>query len=253
MRIAIVTGASSGIGQEFVKQISMHFSSLEEIWVIARRKERMEELQDMVDTKLRILPLDLTNEDDLNTLKNTIEVEKPNIRILVNSSGFGKIGMFSELSHEENIGMIDLNCKALTSVTYFSLPYMKKGSRIIQIASSAGFLPQPRFAVYAATKSYVLSLSRALAHELKKRNISVLAVCPGPVKTEFFDLAEKTGKIKLYKKVVMADPVKVVKLSLKDSKDKKEISVYSAPMKLLLLASKLLPQKILLSTMDILK
>ena len=253
MRIAIVTGASSGIGQEFVKQISMHFSSLEEIWVIARRKERMEELQDMVDTKLRILPLDLTNEDDLNTLKNTIEVEKPNIRILVNASGFGKIGMFSELSHEENIGMIDLNCKALTSVTYFSLPYMKKGSRIIQIASSAGFLPQPRFAVYAATKSYVLSLSRALAHELKKRNISVLAVCPGPVKTEFFDLAEKTGKIKLYKKVVMADPVKVVKLSLKDSKDKKEIFVYSAPMKLLLLASKLLPQKILLSTMDILK
>ena len=88
MRIAIVTGASSGIGQEFVKQISMHFSSLEEIWVIARRKERMEELQDMVDTKLRILPLDLTNEDDLNTLKNTIEVEKPNIRILVNASGF---------------------------------------------------------------------------------------------------------------------------------------------------------------------
>ena len=117
----------------------------------------------------------------------------------------------ADLALDEETGMIDVNCRALTAVTRLVLPYMSENSRILQFASAAAFLPQPRFAVYAATKAFVLSYSRALAMELKPRQICVTAVCPGPVKTEFFDIAETTGEIPLYKRLVMADPKKVVK------------------------------------------
>ena len=148
---------------------------------------------------------------------------------------------------EEETGMVDVNCRALTAVTRLVLPYMSENSRILQFASAAAFLPQPRFAVYAATKSFVLSYSRALALELKSRQIYVTAACPGPLKTEFFDIAETTGEIPLYKRLVMANPKKVVKKALRDSMMGKRVSVYGPLMKVFVLLVKVFPHDFILS------
>lgn len=241
MNIAVVTGASSGMGREMVMELADRFSALEEIWVIARRKERLSELQKLVPVRLRIFPLDLSAPASWSHLREALKEHNPHVRILVNSSGFGKIGRVGDLSLEDETGMVRLNCEALCAVTHLMLPFMRRNGRIIQFASSAAFLPQPKFAVYAATKSFVLSYSRALGAELRAKGIYVTAVCPGPVRTEFFDIAETTGQIPLYKRLVMAKPDKVVKKALRDSMQGKTVSVYGTVMKLFWAASKLTP------------
>lgn len=246
-KIAIVTGASSGMGRECVIQLADRFAGLEEIWVIARRGRRLDKLAGKVPVPLRVLELDLQEELVFAELEEKLEWEDPEVKILVNGAGFGKIGCTEDLQLDEETGMIAVNCRALTAVTRLVLPYMSKNSRILQFASAAAFLPQPRFAVYAATKAFVLSYSRALAMELKPRQICVTAVCPGPVKTEFFDIAETTGEIPLYKRLVMADPKKVVKKALRDSMMGKTVSVYGFLMKAFFLLAKILPHDVILS------
>lgn len=250
MKIAIVTGASSGMGRDFVKYISALNPTLDEIWVIARRHDRLVELQKKVPTKLRFLSLDLTKEESIQEIKDLLRQNQPSIKYLVNSAGYGKIGNFKSISYADNIGMIDINCKALTAMTFICLPYMKRKSRIINLASSAAFMPQAKFSVYAASKAYVLSFSRALAHELKPRQITVTAVCPGPVKTEFFDIAEENGSIAFYKKVFMAESKEVVKQALRDSLKGKEKSVYGIGMKLADFGAKITPHKLILNVTD---
>ena len=161
MNIAIITGASSGIGKEFALQLDAGLYTIDEFWLIARRKDRLEELACDLDHMAKTIPLDLTQEADMEHLRALLRKERPAVRMLINCSGYGIMGQFSEIDSREQVGMIDLNCRALTEITHACLPYMKKNSRIIQLASSAAFLPQPGFAVYAASKSYVLSFSRA--------------------------------------------------------------------------------------------
>ncbi len=245
--IAIITGASSGMGREFALQIAQGYRSVEEIWLVARRRDRLEALEkQLLGRKVRIFTLDLGTEEGLQELEEALEQEKPSIRILVNAAGYGLIGTVEDLSRQENTGMIDLNCHALTAITYMAIPYMRKNSNIIQLASSAAFMPQPKFAVYAASKSYVLSFSRALARELKSKDIYVTAVCPGPVKTEFFDKAETYEAVKLYKKLTMAKADKVVRQALLDAKHKKTVSVYGGIMKVFRGLCKVLPKDWLL-------
>jgi len=246
MNIAIITGASSGIGEEFALQIANKYSNLDEIWIVARRKDRLQNLSNKLHTKAKIMVLDLALDSDLRQLANELDEIKPNVKVLVNCAGYGKIGPFTLGSYVEEIGMINVNCKALTAVTYFVLPYMKSGSRIIQIASVAAFLPQPDFAVYAASKSFVLSFSRALKYELHNRKIHVTAICPGPVATEFFDRADPDNQGKQYKKVFRVKPQKVVAKALKESALGYEISIYGWPMKFIFILSKILPHKLIL-------
>ncbi len=241
MKIAIVTGASSGMGREFIMQIADRFNGIGEIWAIARREERLEELSPLVPVKVRSFAIDLTDDSKLMSLQDILAKEKPEVKWLINSAGYGKIGDVGTINIGDEMGMVELNCKALCAVTHMVLPYMSENSRIIQFSSAASFLPQPGFAIYAATKSFVLSYSRALNEELKKRGIYVTAVCPGPVKTEFFDIAETTGKIPLYKRVVMADPKKVVRLALRDSMMGRPVSVYGITMKFFRLLCKTVP------------
>ena len=252
MVIAVITGASSGMGREFVRQIAEKYPKLQEIWVIARRKERLEELKSQIPVRLRILDYDLTKERSIWDLERTLYEKKPKIKLLVNAAGYGKIGHFQELTYQDNAGMIELNCRGLTAVTYACLPYMLPNGRIIQLASSAAFLPQPNFAVYAASKSYVLSFARALGRELRDKKITVTAVCPGPVDTEFFDVAEQKGQTAYVKKLAMAKAPQVVAKALKDAACGKEVSVYGALMKGTHLAAKILPHRVLLSLMGIL-
>lgn len=249
--IAIITGASSGMGREFVRVIATKYSFLNEIWVIARRIERLDSMRGTFGDKIVPIALDLTNSSSMKVLASKLHEERPNVKILINSAGMGIIGRFDETPENEISDMVTLNVNALTAVTRNVIPYMSKGSYIINMASSAAFLPQPKFAVYAASKSYVLSLSRALRSELAPKGIYVTAVAPGPVKTEFFGNAEKHHKIAFYKKFVMADPRRVVSLALKDAKLHSDISVYSVTMKLMMILTKVFPHKLLIDIMNL--
>ncbi len=240
--IAIITGASSGIGMEFALQIDAHLRKTDELWLIARDRIKLATLTKRLRNNCKVLSMDLSNEAQIERLKSSLEDENCEIRLLVNCAGFGLMGKAESLDSNEQSAMVRLNCEALTNVTLSCLKYMANNGRIIQMASSAAFFPQPGFAVYAATKAYVDSFSVALNEELKSRGIVVTSVCPGPVDTPFFDVAEKNGKSLAIKKLCMADPYFVVDQALRDSIIlKKKRSVYSLPIKVLQLASKFIP------------
>lgn len=249
MNIAIVTGASSGLGREFALQIAERYKKLDELWVLARRKELLETLSNEVSMKLRIFDMDLTNEDDFAAFEKQLTDVKPNVRMLVNSAGFGFLSDFEKGDRKIWENMIDLNCKELTKMAYVVLPYMKPGARILNVASSAAFVPQPGFNVYAASKAYVLSFSRALYSELKDRQITVTAICPGPVRTDFFKVADPNRQTAFFKKLMMAEPRNVVFKALDDARLGKELSVYGNTMKAFRLISKILPHKLFIEGM----
>ena len=219
----------------------------------ARRKERLESLRKECRVPLRIFDGDLLKKQVYKQYHSGLKEKKPDIRMLVNAAGFGKSGTFSEIASEDKKlqpDMIDLNCRALTRMIQLSLPRMSRGSRIINLASAAAFCPQNGFAVYAATKAYVLSLSRALSSELRSRGIIVTAVCPGPVDTEFFQVSgELTDPLK---KLTMAKAPAVVHKALKDSRKRREVSVYGASMKAARIGARLLPHRLILRAEELL-
>ncbi len=242
MKIAVVTGASSGMGKEFVKQLEGCYPSLDEIWVIARRRERLVELQKKSTFSIRIIEGDLLKEDVFLQLEALLKEKNPKIRMLVNAAGFGKSGRVDEIFRENaqiQTTMIRLNCEALTRMCGICMPYLSKGSRIVNLASAAAFCPQPKFAVYAATKAYVLRFSRALGAELKASGITITAVCPGPVDTEFFQVSGAIENV--WKQKMMADAPSVVHQALRDAKAGKSVSVYGVWMRGARVLSKLIP------------
>lgn len=246
MKIILVTGASSGMGREAMVQLSDRFGSIDEIWAVARRTERIAELSGSLTARVRTFGLDLTDPAAADVLGGALEREKPQVLFLVNAAGFGILGPVEKQEKAREQEMIRLNCEALCAVTRVVLPYMAKNGRILQFASAAAFLPQPGFAVYAATKAFVLSYSRALNMELRERGIRVTAVCPGPVDTEFFGIAEVHEKAPLYKRLFLAKPRRVVKKAVRDSMAGLAVSVYSLPMQLFWALTKLLPHDLLL-------
>ena len=245
-RIAIITGASSGLGREFAFQIDKNFKNIDEIWLIARRKERLQEVMEEIYKPGIIIDEDITEPGFAERFAKMLKQENAGIKMLINCAGYGIVGAMCDVACDVTVGMVDTNCRGLTSMINLSLPYMLKKSRIINIASSAAFLPQPDFAVYAATKSYVLSLSRALGRELRKKEIYVTAVCPGPVATDFFTIAEAGHKKAWFKNLFMANADEVVNLALRDSVKRKEISIYGVPMKLFYMLTKCVPHRIIL-------
>lgn len=251
-KIAIITGASSGMGKEFIRVLNKKMRFIDEIWLIARRKDRLDEIREEINTPCIIIDEDINKEEFRNKYKKMLKQENPNVRMLVNCAGYGINGYLVDKAEELSVGMIDTNCRALTQITIDTIPYIKEGGRIVNFASVAAFLPQPGFAIYAATKSYVLSFSRALNYELKDKKISVTAVCPGPVNTEFFRIAEDGEKTNRtwYKEYFMASAPEVVELAFRDAVKRKEVSVYSKPMKLLQIISKIFPHSIFLKIMS---
>lgn len=189
MKTAIITGASSGIGKEFVKQISQT-GEFERIWVIARSKDKLLDLELNFGESIVPIALDLTDKNDFENFQEILEKEKPDIKLLINNAGFGKFGSHSQIPVNESADMIDLNCKAVVMMSEMCLPYMNDGARIIQVASIAAFQPLPYINVYGATKSFVLNYAIGLDKELKDKNIRVFALCPGWTKTNFFDVAK---------------------------------------------------------------
>lgn len=202
-KIIVVTGASSGMGVCFARQLACE--KPDELWIVARRKDRLENLKKEIESeksvKVRVVDIDVSGSEGARRFKAILDVERNSgdfeISVLVNNAGFGTYGEFADTDTDREMEMVDLNCTSLTGITGFALPYMKKGSRIINTASLASFLPLGNFAVYGASKAYVLSLSVALAAELKPRGISVTALCPGPVSTEFANVASKGAREKV--------------------------------------------------------
>ncbi len=236
MNIAIITGASSGMGMEFARQLDRNIGKTDEIWLLARRREPMEQLAGTMRTRAKTIVIDMTNEREMAQFAEVLAISNPKITVLVNCAGVGSYGEFVKQSSADISGMIRLNIMALTQMTEICLPYMRRGSRIIQFSSGAAFVPQAAFAVYAATKSYVYSLSRALSKELQAKGISVTAVCPGPVNTPFlahaYGDASHMGRLK---KLTMAKTECVVAKAIADCKMGKSVSVCGLPMKALYL------------------
>lgn len=249
MNIVIITGASSGIGREFARRMDLAFDTIDEFWLVARSEKNLQSLANTMRHETRLFPIDVTDDCGLDLLEQAVIAHKAKVRMLINCAGYGIMGEFAQIDRAEETGMIRLNCEALTNITHRMIPYMKRNSRIIQLASSAAFTPQANFAVYAATKSYVLSFSRALGEELRSKGIYVTSVCPGPVDTPFFDIAERHGKTLAIKKLTLVRADQVVKKALKDSLHKKSKSVFSAPIKAFELAAKLTPHQFILCIM----
>lgn len=252
-RIAIITGASSGIGYTFALALDQILHTTDELWLIARSRERLEELSGKLRIKTRIIPMDLTNTADFDSFEQLLHKERPSIRFLINAAGLGFMGAFMDVEQRFLEEMIMCNCIGLTRMTRMCLPYMAWNGRVIQLASSAAFLSQPDFAVYAASKAYVLSLSTALCEELRERGIYVTSVCPGPVSTPFFDKAEVFGKTLAIKKYVMVSPERVVQKALRDSRRRRRMSVCGLPMNAFYLLTKFVPERLILFCMRIMK
>ena len=244
MTIAIVTGASSGMGREFVLQLSGHVQ-VDEIWAIARRADALEELKSKVSVPVRPIPLDLLQEESFTKLESLLAAEKPEVKLLVNAAGFGKFGAYHKVSLEDDCRMIDLNCKALLVMTRLCVPYMPRGSHILQLDSLSAFQPVPYITTYGATKSFVLSYSRAMNRELKEKGIRVMAMNPGWVKTEFFNHAFQTngaGEVQYFDRLYEA--ADVVKTGLKDLyRSRKDYSVHGFPVKFQVFLVKLVPHR----------
>lgn len=247
MKIAIITGASSGLGKEFTKAVYDMYPNLEQIWVVARRKDRLEELKERLGEKIRPVPLDITDDAAINSLSDLLTEEKAEVKLLINNAGYGKLGNFEELSLEDNVGMIELNCCALTAITAVALPFMPENSEIINTCSIASFAPNTRLATYSSTKAFVMSLSRALRLELKERKINVLAVCPGPMDTEFLSVANiPKGASKTFDTLPRVNPETMAIKSLKASKKKRAVYTNLFLFKLFRVIAKLLPKSIVM-------
>lgn len=244
MEIALITGASSGMGKAFARQIAEKYPEIQEIWAISRSVDALTEVKREIP-RLRILSMDLTERNDMEEFHKILQREKPSFKIVVESAGMGVQKKVEKTSVSQLCKMTELNCTALTAVAGLCIPYCIKGSRILCLSSGAAFLPQPGFAVYAASKSYVLSFARALNAELKGR-ITVTAVCPGPVDTPFLEKMGGKENMPFYKKPFIAKAEDVVKKALKDSEKGREVSVYGFSIKALRVLCKILPKKLIM-------
>ena len=243
MNIAIVTGASSGMGREFVLQLSQYVT-VDEIWVIARRVKALEDLRAETAVPIRPITLDLCESASFDAYQALLEAEKPNVKLLVNAAGFGKFGDFQRISLEDDCKMIDLNCKSLVLMTRLTLPYMTAGSHILQLDSLSAFQPVPYITTYGATKAFVLSYSRGINRELKSRGIRVMAMNPGWVKTEFFNHAFQTNQSEVQYFDRLWEAKDVVATGLRDLyKTKKDYSVHGLPVKIQVLLVKFVPHR----------
>lgn len=243
MKIALITGASSGMGREYAKQIDK-MKECDEIWIVARREERLNVLKDELSTVTRVLPFDLTDGVQLGALIEAMKSSGAEVKYLVNAAGFGKFGDYSEVSLSDIAGMIDLNDKALTLITAALIPQMKRGSHVIEMCSISAYLPLENMSVYAASKAYVLSYCYALRRELKKTGITVTAVCPGWVDTEFAACAHNGDGVngpKDLKPITTAD--KVVRRAIKAANKNKPVSIYGATWKVMHVMTKILPKR----------
>lgn len=241
MKIAIITGASSGIGREFALAIDKKYS-LDCIWLISKRAEKLEETAALMTTKTQIIPVDLAQREAFENIDNKLKKEKPHIQLLVNAAGFGKFGGTKTLSDEDAENMINVNIRALTMITKSCIPYMATGGHIINMASASAFVSLPHFGIYSATKSYVLQFSLALSDEMRNSCVGVTAVCPYWVASEFIPTAQDTSDgDDINNFMFITYPFCVAEQALCDSEKGKMLSLIGMVPKIIKCLSKILP------------
>ena len=240
MKIAVITGASSGLGKEFFLNLKGDF---DEVWLIARREDKLKEIASMrEDVRTRVIAMDLTKEGSMAEIDGLIKECGGEIGMLINNAGYGCIGNVKDMPTEGQMGMVRLNNEVMVGMTSTALKYMKRGSEIINICSIASFTPNTRMTVYSSTKAFVMSFSRGLRAELKKEGISVLAVCPGPMATEFLACAGiEKGTSKTFDTLPYAEPAMVAKRSLRASKKGRAVYTPLILFKIYRVLAKLLP------------
>ena len=246
MKTAIITGASSGLGREFVRQLAGFFPEISCYWLIARRADRLEELkEDLPDKTVVCMPLDLCDPMSFITFREALTEHLPEVTLLVNCAGCGYLGYVGNMDNSTQTRMVDLNIRALTAVTNMILPHMPEGGRILNVSSIASFCPNPRMTVYSSTKAYVSSFTIGLNEELRRRKISVTAVCPGPMPTEFLPLAGVTGHSSTFEFLPYCDQVKVAGGALRAAKAGRTIYTPKLFYKCYRLLAKVMPSKLL--------
>jgi len=246
-KIAIVTGASSGIGEAFVRLLS-EGGKYDEIWAVARRESRLRSLSAILEGgRVRPVVADLTSSSGILSIASLLESSGASVALLCNCAGVGRRGNVESNTESEIAATLNTNCTALSLVTRTVLPYMGEGA-IVNIASSAGFLPQPGFAVYAASKAYVIDFSRALAYELAGSGVTVTCVCPGPVESEFLGKATGGAEAEFtgFRKHFVTTPQRLAEVALRSASRGRKMCVYPFSQKLLHLASKILPVNLIL-------
>ena len=240
----LITGASTGIGYELAKLFAKDRHNL---ILVARDEGKLETAKNELskyNVEVKILSLDLSKSEDIQSLFNYVEMNKLNVDILVNNAGIGTFGDFSEIEWVKEEALIDINIKVLTKLTKYFLPKIIecKNGGILNVASTAAFCSGPRMAAYYASKAYVLNLTEAIYEECKDSGIRISCLCPGPVKTTFQDKAgiKKSESAKKY----LMDAEEVAKVSYKDFKKGKLIIIPGMKNKLLVIGNKLLPRRI---------
>ena len=184
MSVAVITGASSGIGREFAFQLKAQ-AKIDEFWLIARNVERMEAVAKELGVPCKIISADLTKKEGIAIYRSALTEEKPEIAFLVNAAGFGTFGAFDVLSEKTVTDMIDLNITATVLITHMSVPYIKRDGRIIELGSGSCFTPLPHFNIYSSSKVFVLHYTKSLNYELEPYGIRATCFCPGWVDTAF--------------------------------------------------------------------
>lgn len=241
-RVAIITGASGGIGREFLKQMLQE--KVDEIWAVARNPEKLGKLKTDFGDKIVPISKDLSQKTELLSFGETLATQKPVVVYLVNNAGVAKMGSYQDFSVEEVDKTISINCSALAVLCALCIPYMRKGSRILNISSESAFQPLPYLNLYAATKAFERSYSRALNIELRGTGITSTAVCPGWVDTELL-MKEINGVRIRFPGIV--SPERVARTALRDAKRGRDMSVCSLYAKYLHVLAKLLPQKVMMN------
>ena len=240
-KIAIITGASSGLGAELYKEIQNE--ALDEIWIIARREDRLSKLKEdfgKIDTK--VIPMDVTLNESMVAFENMLSSNEYDVRFLFNNAGFGIIGDVINASYETQGSMVTLNDKALVEITTIALKHMNRGACIVNTCSIASFVPNARMSVYSATKAFVMSYTRSLRYELRKRKINVTAICPGPMSTEFLAVAGiEDGVSKTFDTLPRCNVTKTARGGIKAAKKGKCVYTPHPFYKLYRVLAKILP------------
>ncbi len=247
MGIAVITGASSGIGKEFALQLKQS-GEVDGFLLIARRRARLEALAEQLGGA-DILCADLCAEEGIAAVGAYLEEHRPTVKYWINAAGFGKFGDYAHVSETDVVRMIDLNVKALVVLTHKALPYMERGGHIIEMGSGSCFTPLPHFNVYASSKSFVLHYSKGLKDEIAPLGVSVTCFCPGWVDTEFLGLAEDTPGVRYPKDPrPLLKPAPVVAYALRRARRGKLLATTNWYTKLQHLLFKLVPDRLLTKT-----
>ncbi len=253
MVTAVITGATGGLGREYIGAVMEQYPSVDVFWLVARNKDALKEVaQAYPDKTVAAISLDLQREDSLKLFEQLLKEQNPEIKVLINCAGYGKCTDFFSSNLAQQVGMIDLNCRALTAITRLCLPYMLDNSLVINACSIAGFVPTPRMSVYSATKAYVLALSKALRDELRPRGIKVTAVCAGPMDTNFWYVAgAPEGHSRLLDWLPKLSPKEVAYGSMRAAKQGRTVYTRGLLYKAYRVLAKLLPHSFLMQFTEI--